>query len=121
MYGQLPKNRFFHGFSEADLGHASLFLKPPCTVDLNISLGYFTREEKSNNFFSGGGSGGPGGGSGGPGGGSGGPGGRPSVPSVPSPFWSNAKNPGQNLVKNLAQKIGEKKSKSKGVKSPRSA
>ena len=30
MYGQLPKNRFFHGFSEADLGHASLFLKLPC-------------------------------------------------------------------------------------------
>ena len=31
MYGQLPKNRFFHGFSEADLGHASLFLKLPCS------------------------------------------------------------------------------------------
>ena len=69
---------------------------------------YENLRKTSNNFLSGGGSGGPGGGSGGPGGGSGGPGGRPSVPSVPSPFWSNAKNPGQNLVKNLAPKIKKK-------------
>ena len=36
MYGQLPKNRFFHGFSEADLGHASLFFKLPCSCSLVV-------------------------------------------------------------------------------------
>ena len=32
MYGKPPKNRFFHGFSKAGFGHASLFLKNPCNL-----------------------------------------------------------------------------------------
>ena len=38
MYGKRPKIRFYHGFSKAGFGHASLFFLSPWTLKIEYTL-----------------------------------------------------------------------------------